>query len=143
MIRDPLRREFRLSLQAYPRPCPVERGDEVGIRVLQRVEEDAVGIEPADHLREFVDVLTAAPGSRVPWVVVDEHAYAGIVQGSRGFRQAGDVIEIPLVALVDADDGIRVPQHDAVESAEPLVRIVEEALRGEPLPLRVEEQLVP
>ena len=59
MICDPLRREFRLSLQAYPRPCPVERGDEVGIRVLQRVEEDAVGIEPADHLREFVQIPDA------------------------------------------------------------------------------------
>ena len=61
--------------------------DEVRIGVLERVEEDPVRAEPADHVRELVGVLAAAPGAGVPRVVVDEHAHSGIPE--RGGRLDG------------------------------------------------------
>ncbi len=80
-----------------------------------------------------VSVVAAAAGADVPRVVVDEHVQTRLVERPHQVCEAGHVVEVPLVAVVDADHRVGVPQHDGVEPAEPLAGVGEEPIGREPL----------
>ena len=143
VVGDPVGGELGLPLQSDPRTSGVQGGDEVGVGLSEGVEEDPVRAETADHRREFGGVRPAAAGPGVPGVVVDEDVDAGGPQLRGGLGEPGDLVEVPLVAVVDADHRVGVPQHDAVQPAEALAGVGQEPFRGEPLGVEVEEQLVP
>ena len=145
MVGGARERQRRLALERDPRPDRVERGAEARLRLLHRVEEDAVGAELADELRDREVVGDRlAPRADVPRVVVDEDAQPARLQVGDELADAGHLaVEVELVAVVDPDHGIGVPEHDPVEAAELALRLGAEALRREAAGLVVEEQLVP
>ena len=65
--------------------------------------------------------LRGSPRADVPWVVVDEHAHAAPLElGDQLAEPRHVAVEVELVALVEADDRIGVPEHDGVEPTESL-----------------------
>lgn len=115
----------------------------MGVSLLERVEEDAVCAEAAHRRGELLSIISRTSGARVPRVVVEEHGDSGGAQCGCGVCQAVHVVEVPLIAIIDPDHRVGVPEHDAVESAEAEAGVVEESLRCELLGVEVEEQLVP
>ena len=145
VVADARERQRRLALERDPRPRRVERRPKPRLRLLHRVEEDAVGAELAHELRDR-DVVgdRLAPRADVPRVVVDEDAQPARLQLGDELADPGHVaVEVELVAVVDPDHGIRVPEHDPVEAAELALRLGAEALRREAAGVVVVEQLVP
>ena len=130
---------------AIPGLTRVERRPKPRLRLLHRVEEDAVDAELADELRDREVVGDRLPArADVPRVVVDEDAQPAGLQLLDELADPRDVpVEVELVAVVDPDHGIRVPEHDPVEAAELALRLGAEALRREAAGVVVEEQLVP
>ena len=106
-------------------------------RLLHRVEEDAVDAELADERRRLPRVVARAPRRRagVPRVVVEEDPHAARLEVARRARaRSGHVaVLVELVALVDPDHRVRVPEHDAVEPAELALVLVEQPLGREAL----------
>jgi hypothetical protein len=143
------RTSARAAASTRPRarspPDAVERSPQARLRLLHRVEEDAVGPELLDELRERAVVRDRlAPRADVPRVVVDEDALAARLQVGDELPDPGHLaVEVELVALVDPDHRIRVPEHDAVEAAELALGLRAEPLRREAARLVVVQQLVP
>ena len=138
-------RQRRLALERDPRLDTVERGPQARLRLLHRVEEDAVHAEVGDELRDREIVRDRLPPrADVPGVVVDEDAQAERLELRDELADPGDVaVVVELVAIVDTDHGICVPEHDPVEAAELTLRLRAEALGREAAGLVVEEKLVP
>ena len=144
MLAEPGQRQGGFALQPDARPGGLQGCDQVRIRFPQRVQEDPVRAEFGDHRHQFGRVRVAPPGPGVPGVVVHEHRHPGVLQRPDQLRQPRHVaVEVPLVAIVDTDHGIGVPQQDAVEPAEPPIRVREQPLGGEARAGEVVEQLVP
>ena len=145
VVVDARQREGRLALEADSRPRGVDGRAEAGQRLLHRVEEHAVRVEPADEIagRRRV-VVRLAPRADVPRVVVDEHADAALVEGGDELADPGHVaVEVELVPLVDPDQRVGVPEDDAVVAAELLDALVEEPVGREASRRVVVERLVP
>ena len=108
----------------------VERRPQARLRLLHRVEEDAVDTELAHELRDREVVRDRlAPRADVPRVVVDEDAQAARLEVGNELADPGDVaVVVELVAVVDPDHGIGVPEHDPVEAAELALGLGAEAL---------------
>ena len=90
MVADACERQRRLAFERDPRRDRVERSPEARLRLLHRVEEDAVGAELADELRDrLVVVDRLAPRADVPRVVVDEDAEPRACKLSTSSRMPG------------------------------------------------------
>ena len=124
---------------------PLQRRDEVAPAFAHRVEEHAVDAErrSTSSASASASLARLPPGADVPRVVVDEHAHAAPLELGHQLGEAGDVaVEVELVAVVEADDRIGVPQHDGVEAAEPL-GVGEQPVGRELAAFVVEQPLVP
>jgi len=123
MIRDPLHGQCDFALERDARANRVQPLPELRRAFLHRIEEDAVHAQGGDHLAEHVQVPSALPARvDVPWIVVDVGAQAGSVQLLHNPPQARQppglvAVEVELVALIEPDPRIRMPQEDTVESA--------------------------
>ena len=145
VVADPPERERRLALERDAGPGRVDRAPKLRPRLLHRVEEHAVDPE-VGHQRG--DRLLVGDGlaarADVPRVVVDEDPQAARPEPVDERVQLGHVaVEVELVARVDPDHGIRMPEHDAVEAAELGLAVVDEAVGGEAASLVVVEEVVP
>ena len=144
MVGQPLEREGRLALDRYSGTRGGQPVEQLGPTLLEGVEEDPVDLELGDQSGQLGRVVAGPPGAGVPRVVVDEHLDPGRVQVGDKLGEAVDVaVEVPLVPVVEADHGVRVPQHHSVEPAEPLPRVGEQPVGREPVRVPVVEQLVP
>src|SRR5262249_47524030 len=85
-----------------------------------------------------------APGAGVPGVVVDEDAYAEPLDRLDELVDPGDVaVEVELIALVDPDYRVGVPEDDGIPAAELALGLVEEPVGREAAGLVVVEEVVP
>src|SRR5699024_8736779 len=135
--------KLRLPLQAYSRPRCFEGGHELGIGLLHGVQEHSVGTEAADDCCKFVGIWPGATSAGVTRVIVNKDRHSSIVQGLCCLRQAGHVIEVPLVSVVNTDDRVGVPEHDPIKAAKSLSRVGKEFFRSEALGVEVEEEFIP
>ena len=96
-------------------------------RLLHRVEEDAVHAELAHELGRSPPVVhVLAPRAGVPRVVVHEHAKPRAWSVLHELPEPWHVaVVVELVPIVDPDHRIGMPEHNAVESAELPLRLVE------------------
>ena len=135
----------RLALERDPGPRLVERRAKAGASLLHRVQEHAVDAEVGDEPRDGLLVVDGlAPRADIPRVVVDEDAHAASPEDRHELTDAGHVpVEVELVAIVDPDHRIRLPEDDPVEAAEVSRGLVEESLGRESARRMVVEQLVP
>jgi len=89
-------------------------------RLAHAVEEDAVDAGATDHHRELRRVVALLPRAAFPGVVLHEHADTAVVERAHDSRQARNLfVEVELIAFVDADERIGVPEHDRVVATEP------------------------
>lgn len=91
---------------------------------MERVEEDAVGLDGADHGREGVDVARALPArAGVPRIVIDEDADADGAEAAGQVAQRVQAarhvaVKVELVPVVEPDARVGVPEDKGVVPAE-------------------------
>ena len=143
MIGDPRERYVRFALERDGFAGGVELRAHARRRLAHAVEEHPVDAGVDDHRRELRRVVALRARATVPGVVLHEPASATVVERADHSRQLRHLfVEVELIAFVDADERIGVPEHDGVVATE--VRVVfEEAVDGEGVPLVVVELLVP
>src|SRR5262249_44180680 len=98
-----------------------------------------------DQAEERLAVIARlTPGADIPGVVVDEDPKAQPLQIPNQCIQAGNLaVEVKLVALVDPDHRIGVPEDDGIEATEVPAAALDEGLGREAPGTMVIQRLVP
>ncbi len=145
VVADAIERHRGLAFERDTAPRGIDDAAQSGVGDLQGVEEDAVGPELShDAGDRLVVVDRLASRADVPRVVVDEYADAALVERVHELPEAGHAtVEVELIALVDPDHRIGMPEHHAVEASELMLRLGAEPVRSEAPGVVVVEELVP
>jgi hypothetical protein len=125
-----------LRLQHDSRPTLRTRIEECARHAAVGIAVDAVRTDRRDQLRhQFPVGLAVRPRAVVPRHRRQKHLHAALVEISDCALEAGDapwqiVRHVEMVAIIDADVRVDVPQQHAVDAAVTTLQVVEIALHG-------------